>query len=233
MAEARGPPHIAWKIEDEDKDAGIRQGLIRRTRRVDFRPFEILKMIRDKEIVSLKTIYEYVGSADAHLYNHLIGGLIKLGLLAETQSSHPSGDTKIATTPAFKDLLRSLQISLTTLEPLSPQSRKSIVVNPIFENPKGDNLRADVFVIMPFRLDLQPAYDAIRLAASALGLSIKRGDEDHGAHAIISDIWDAVVHARVIVADLTGCNANVFYEIGMAHTLGKKVILVSQDIITR
>ena len=34
----------------------------------------------------------------------------------------------------------------------------------------------------------------------------------------------------MIVADLTGKNANVFYEIGMAHTVGKRSVLISRDI---
>lgn len=37
------------------------------------------------------------------------------------------------------------------------------------------------------------------------------------------------MNSFVVVADCTGRNANVFYEIGVAHTLGKPVILLTQS----
>ena len=45
----------------------------------------------------------------------------------------------------------------------------------------------------------------------------------------MSDVWEAMNSARVIVADCTGRNPNVFYEIGVAHTLGRTVILITQN----
>jgi hypothetical protein len=44
----------------------------------------------------------------------------------------------------------------------------------------------------------------------------------------MADIWDAIRAARIIIADCTGRNANIFYEIGLAHALGKPVVLLSQ-----
>jgi hypothetical protein len=46
----------------------------------------------------------------------------------------------------------------------------------------------------------------------------------------MEDVWEQVCRARVLVAELTGRNPNVFYELGMAHTLGKSVILITQSI---
>lgn len=43
------------------------------------------------------------------------------------------------------------------------------------------------------------------------------------------DIWSAIFLADWIIADCTGRNPNVFYEIGIAHTVGKRVILITQD----
>lgn len=45
----------------------------------------------------------------------------------------------------------------------------------------------------------------------------------------MEDVWRGINEAGIIVADLTGRNANVFYETGIAHTLGKEVILLTQD----
>jgi nucleoside 2-deoxyribosyltransferase len=45
----------------------------------------------------------------------------------------------------------------------------------------------------------------------------------------ISDVWDAINHAQVLIADCTDRNPNVFYELGVAHTLGKPVIQIAQS----
>jgi hypothetical protein len=47
---------------------------------------------------------------------------------------------------------------------------------------------------------------------------------------ILAKVWQALIEARAIVADLTGQNANVFYELGLAHAIGHDVILLTQDM---
>ena len=42
------------------------------------------------------------------------------------------------------------------------------------------------------------------------------------------DVWEGIYGARAVIAECTGRNPNVFYEIGIAHTLGKPVILTTQ-----
>jgi hypothetical protein len=39
------------------------------------------------------------------------------------------------------------------------------------------------------------------------------------------DVWNSIYSSSIIIADCTGRNPNVFYELGIAHTLGKPVIL--------
>ena len=46
---------------------------------------------------------------------------------------------------------------------------------------------------------------------------------------IIRAIWDDICIASHVVGDLTGLNPNVLFEIGLAHTLGRKTLLVGQD----
>jgi hypothetical protein len=61
-----------------------------------------------------------------------------------------------------------------------------------------------------------------------MGLTVRRADDFFTAHSVVWDIWKAIVSARLIVADCTDRNPNVFYEIGLAHTIGKPTILVTQ-----
>lgn len=61
------------------------------------------------------------------------------------------------------------------------------------------------------------------------GFSFSRADSLYG-HNILEDIWIAINESSLIIADITSRNPNVFYEIGIAHTLGKKVILLTQKV---
>ena len=88
----------------------------------------------------------------------------------------------------------------------------------------------EVFVLMPFTEALRPVYkNHIRKVAARLKVRIGRADQFFGSVSIMQDIWSAIHAARVIVADCTGKNPNVFYEIGLAHAIGKHTVLISQS----
>ncbi len=82
----------------------------------------------------------------------------------------------------------------------------------------------EVLVLMPFSPDLQPVFeDHIRkVVVDTCGFSCARADQFMSPNAIIHDIWSALNRARLVIADCTDMNPNVFYEIGVAHTLGKR-----------
>jgi nucleoside 2-deoxyribosyltransferase len=69
----------------------------------------------------------------------------------------------------------------------------------------------------------------IRPAVEAAGLECVRGDEIYSEQSIIQDIWKSVRCARVVVAELSGRNPNVMYEVGLAHALGKPIILLTRN----
>jgi hypothetical protein len=46
----------------------------------------------------------------------------------------------------------------------------------------------------------------------------------------MDDIRTSIELADLIVADLTGKNANVFYEVGICHALEKSVLLLAQSM---
>ncbi|MEW6241061.1 MAG: hypothetical protein AB1564_09675, partial [Chloroflexota bacterium] len=47
---------------------------------------------------------------------------------------------------------------------------------------------------------------------------------------ILEDIIASINHSDLIVADLTGSNPNVYYELGIAHAFGRPVILLTQSV---
>jgi nucleoside 2-deoxyribosyltransferase len=61
-------------------------------------------------------------------------------------------------------------------------------------------------------------------------LDCERGDDVFGSSVIMDDIRNSIERADIVVADLTGKNANVFYEVGICHTLDKPVLLMAQSI---
>lgn len=88
------------------------------------------------------------------------------------------------------------------------------------------------FVLMPFRDELLGVLDALRSALSQLSPPIKvvRADDLSLGEAIIVDILAGIAHADFIIADLTGHNPNVFYEMGICHVIKSDVILLSQQV---
>lgn len=87
------------------------------------------------------------------------------------------------------------------------------------------------FVMQPFAAPLGDYYATIyEPAIEKAGLkSVRADDEIFGTGKIIDQIWSGINSARVLVAELTMRNANVFYELGLAHALRKPVILVSSN----
>jgi hypothetical protein len=82
---------------------------------------------------------------------------------------------------------------------------------------------------MPFAVEFDPTYKAIAACCRSLGLSAKRADDLFRASQVINDVWSLIVSAEIIICDCTYKNPNVFYELGIAHTLGKRVVLITQN----
>ena len=84
---------------------------------------------------------------------------------------------------------------------------------------------------MPFAKKFQPIFDDhILPTVKKAGLRCERADEIRGVQLITWDIWECVNRARFLIAELTDQNANVFYELGLAHALSKDVILLAQSM---
>lgn len=101
--------------------------------------------------------------------------------------------------------------------------------------PKGGKKRPGglpekfCFVLMPIREPFNVYYERIYVPAIRdAGLEPRRIDEVFRAGVIIKDIWEYTVGAEVLLAELTGRNPNVFYELGLAHAIAKPVVLVTQ-----
>jgi hypothetical protein len=87
------------------------------------------------------------------------------------------------------------------------------------------------FVMQPFKAPLGAYYEKIyKPAIEKAGLKPVRADADlFGTGKIMDQVWRGISSAKVLVAELTTRNPNVFYELGLAHALRKPVVLVSSN----
>lgn len=86
-----------------------------------------------------------------------------------------------------------------------------------------------VFVLMPFDSKFDDTYQlGIKAACTEAGAYCERVDEQLFDESILQHTYNQIARADVIVADMTDQNPNVFYEVGYAHALGKRVILLTQ-----
>ena len=88
------------------------------------------------------------------------------------------------------------------------------------------------FVLMPFSDKFFEIYtDHIKPTIEGISdFQCIRSDEIFKPEPIMETVWEKIFTATVIISDLTSKNPNVFYETGIAHTIGKTTILLSQDI---
>ena len=84
------------------------------------------------------------------------------------------------------------------------------------------------FVIIPFKKEYDSIYKAIEKIVKEEGFSCTRADKVVNG-IITKDIFDNIFNSTVIIADLNEKNPNVFYELGVAHSAGRKTIMISQD----
>lgn len=88
----------------------------------------------------------------------------------------------------------------------------------------------NIFVIMPFREDFHLVFaHLLKAPLHEKGHTVERSLESnhqHGLRAIIHGI----TNADLIIADLTNQNANVTYELGIAHTLRKPTLQIAQNL---
>jgi hypothetical protein len=100
----------------------------------------------------------------------------------------------------------------------------------VFQLAEPENIEAQlVSAMMPFHPSFDAVYATLKRTAEAVGLRCRRADDIWENPAIIQDVVSLIDRSNIVICDCTGRNPNVFYEIGIAHTLGREVILITQS----
>jgi hypothetical protein len=111
-----------------------------------------------------------------------------------------------------------------------PSERKTVFSPNVFEVPAGSVEPDLVAVMMPFHSGFNAVFAALKAGCVDSGRRCLRADDLWEASTIIQDIFNLIYRAHIVLVDFTGKNANVMYETGFAHTLGKHVIPISQSL---
>lgn len=200
---------------------------------------KILLLVRDRKANTWKALCREFGLDPNEFHTghsmvwHEIKALQKAGLIefksgGEEHWGRPRIEGDIQVSASWERIQQALGISLAQVAELDPHD--DLVVRPFLGRPDDIERKFDVFVLMPFSESLRPVYDDhLKKVTSELKLSAARADDFFSAHSVMADVWSGIFFAKVIIADCTGRNPNVFYEIGLAHALGKPVILITQE----
>ncbi len=114
-----------------------------------------------------------------------------------------------------------------------PQSQVGIFCTDISDiyirNFKVSNSKPTAFVVMEFSSPYNDVYfEVIKNTCDQHGLKVFRIDEQKGPGVIISEINKVIIESKLIIADISPDNPNVFYEVGYAHALNKPTILIAE-----
>ena len=109
--------------------------------------------------------------------------------------------------------------------------RSAISFSPsVFDIPKKPVVDELVSVMMPFDMEFDGVIETIKEACSNENMICHRADDLWNNSTIIQDIFELIYCSSIVIVDFTSKNPNVFYEAGIAHTLGKNVILITQSM---
>lgn len=166
-----------------------------------------------------------ISTVDSKIDERVISDSFDIGLPMESTRevvSAPTGITEEAEIQPGK-LERELEVLRST----------SITAKPIWQGTRFSTLHDYCFVLMPFG-DISQVQDVFRnhvkKVVERCGLRCERADDIYDVSGVMQSVWEGINRARFIIADLTDRNPNVFYELGIGHTLGKQVIMLSQSI---
>lgn len=120
--------------------------------------------------------------------------------------------------------------STSTYISAKPAERRITFSPYVFSVPEGEVEMDLVAVMMPFSAEFKPVFEAIKIAASSCNLKCLRADSIWEESTIIQDIFNLLFRAQVVIVDFSNRNPNVMYETGIAHTLGKHVVPITQSL---
>jgi hypothetical protein len=158
---------------------------------------------------------------------------IELELMRRSIESQMYGlnEKLLATEDRWRDV-NHLLISSQSRQPDVVETAKQGLPSTFFSSagisPEDLTIERDlIFVLTPFHPTYKKQFEVIASVCSGLGLKAMRGDEEFVSGDVFPHILRLIARARIVVANIDGRNPNVFYELGIAHAMGKPTILIA------
>lgn len=82
--------------------------------------------------------------------------------------------------------------------------------------------------LTPFNAEGDKLYQYCKQVLLDGGITLRRSDDFYAKDDILMNIVSLIVRSEFIVANIDGRNPNVYYELGIAHAIGKNTILISR-----
>jgi len=125
------------------------------------------------------------------------------------------------------------EIAELLVNPTKDDSEKQlhiVRVNPIFRGRNFLKEEALCFVLIPFESPYTEIYETIiKPTVEAEGFRCLKSDDIFSTTSVIEDIWENINKASIVIAEISDNNANVMYELGICHTVGKDVMMITQN----
>jgi len=87
------------------------------------------------------------------------------------------------------------------------------------------------FIIMSFDQKYDSVYEqAIKRAVQDKGYKCIRLDDESIPNTIPNKMIREIINSDLVIADISDPNPNVFYELGISHSVGNKTIIISQNL---
>ena len=119
-------------------------------------------------------------------------------------------------------------VPLRTPGPASQNTGKTISVEPVFKSRDFTPVPLTALVVMPLEAYWsETLWVHLQQTLKRIGIDCKKSDALY-SEDVLEDTWTQLNEVEWVVADLTYKHPDVFYKIGVAHTLGKKVVLITQ-----
>lgn len=156
----------------------------------------------------------------------------------------PSPAAPVVAEPGMSDLLaelKAIRVDMSLLQQLVVDGAQRAAKASLDPGDCSDNRPASFlgaaahvdaercFVIMPYSQPWSGAVERIiREVCAEVGLTFEIA-KNMLSRFVPHDIWQGITAGGIIVADLSGANANVAYEVGLADAIGKNVVLIAQE----
>lgn len=120
---------------------------------------------------------------------------------------------------------------VTSASPVSDVPADATTRSEIGSPPKSREFLDTCFVLMPFGQWFDAYFSEIYVqACKDAGLEPIRADGLFTTGSVMEQIWEQIKRAKVLLAELSGKNPNVFYELGLAHAVRKPVVFVTSSL---